>query len=41
MSIVEKFKLPISFIGTGEKVSDIVEFNFEDYLKSLIDLKEK
>ena len=40
MSIVEKFKLPISFIGTGEKVSDIVEFNFEDYLKSLIDLKE-
>ena len=36
-----KFKLPISFIGTGEKVSDIVEFNFEDYLKSLIDLKEK
>ena len=41
MSIVEKFKLPISFIGTGEKVSDIVEFNFEDYLKSLIDLEEK
>ena len=40
MSIVEKFKLPISFIGTGEKVSDIVEFNFEDYLKSLIDLEE-
>ena len=41
MSIVEKFKLPISFIGTGEKVSDIVEFNFEDYLKSLINLEEK
>ena len=41
MSIVEKFKLPISFIGTGEKVSDIVEFNFEDYLKSLIYLEEK
>ena len=37
-SVVDK---PIKFIGTGEKVSDIVEFNFEDYLKSLIDLEEK
>ena len=41
MSIIDKFKLPISFIGIGEKMDDLIEFNIDDYLKSLINSNEK
>ncbi len=40
MSIVDKFKIPVSFLGVGEKVNDLVEFEMNDYLNSLIDINE-
>jgi len=40
MSIIDKFKLPISFIGVGEKMDDLIEFDLDDYLKSLISSAE-
>tara|TARA_Y100000994_G_C15663429_1_gene430527 strand:+ start:222 stop:1109 length:888 start_codon:yes stop_codon:yes gene_type:complete len=36
LSVLDKFRLPISFIGVGEKIDDLVEFDLDDYLKSLI-----
>ena len=36
MSVIDKFKLPVSFMGIGEKMEDLIEFNMDDYLKSLI-----
>jgi len=36
MSVIDKFKLPVSFIGIGEKIDDLVQFDLDDYLKSLI-----
>ena len=36
MSVIDKFKLPVSFIGVGEKMEDLIEFDIDDYLKSLI-----
>ena len=36
MSVIDKFKLPVSFIGIGEKMEDLIEFDMDDYLKSLI-----
>ena len=40
MSVIDKFKLPISFIGVGEKMDDLIEFDLDDYLKSLISSAE-
>ena len=36
MSVIDKFQLPVSFIGVGEKMEDLIEFDIDDYLKSLI-----
>tara|TARA_B100000579_G_scaffold177402_1_gene144577 strand:+ start:4120 stop:5007 length:888 start_codon:yes stop_codon:yes gene_type:complete len=36
LSILDKFRLPISFIGVGEKIDDLVKFDLDDYLNSLI-----
>jgi len=41
MSVIDKFKLPVSFIGIGEKMDDLIEFNMDDYLKSLINSNEE
>jgi fused signal recognition particle receptor len=38
ISIIDKLKIPVSFLGVGEKMDDLVEFNIDDYLKSLIDI---
>jgi len=35
VGITEKFKLPIYFIGTGEKIEDLKTFNANDYTNSL------
>ena len=40
MSVIDEFKLPVSFIGVGEKMDDLIEFNMDDYLKSLISSTE-
>jgi signal recognition particle GTPase len=34
----EKNPLPIYAIGYGEKISDLREFNTDEYLKKLLDL---
>ena len=36
LSISDKFNLPISYIGIGEGIDDFIEFDSEEYIKSLI-----
>ena len=36
LSILDELNLPISFIGIGESFDDIVSFNIDDYLNSII-----
>ena len=37
ISIIDKFKLPISFFGIGEKIDNIIPFDSKIYINSLID----
>ena len=39
ISIVDKFKKPILAIGTGEKIDDIENFNYNIYLHHLLNIK--
>lgn len=39
ISITENFKKPILAIGTGEGIDDIENFNYQVYLKQLLDIK--
>ena len=41
LSILDELNLPISFIGVGEKMDDLIEFDTDDYLKSLINSNEE
>ena len=36
-SIAEALKVPILYIGIGEKTEDLVEFNYQDFVKGLLD----
>ena len=36
LSIIDRFNIPISFIGVGERIDDIVPFDTDGYIKSLI-----
>ncbi len=36
LNIMNKLSLPVLFIGTGEKIEDIVDFNFDEYLDGLL-----
>ena len=36
LSILDELNLPIAFIGVGESFDDIVSFNIDDYLNSII-----
>ena len=36
VSLVNKLKLPIDFIGVGEQIDDLVPFNLDVYLEGLI-----
>jgi fused signal recognition particle receptor len=38
ISIVEKLKTPIAYIGVGENVEDLDIFDLDEYLKALLDL---
>ena len=40
ISIVEKLKTPITYIGVGENVEDLNIFNLDDYLGALLGLEE-
>ncbi|MBI1745542.1 MAG: signal recognition particle-docking protein FtsY [Acidobacteria bacterium] len=37
IAIARELKLPIRFIGVGEGIEDLLEFNAEDYINSLFD----
>ncbi len=37
LNIMDKLALPVKLIGLGEKMDDILEFNFDEYLKGLIE----
>ena len=36
LNIMNKLSLPVKFVGTGETIDDIIEFNFENYLDGLL-----
>ena len=36
LNIMNKLSLPVSFIGSGEKIDAILEFNIDDYLEGLL-----
>lgn len=36
LNIMHKLSLPVKIIGTGEKIDDIVNFNFDEYLNGLL-----
>ncbi|UFX98227.1 signal recognition particle-docking protein FtsY [Candidatus Gromoviella agglomerans] len=40
LSIVEKFKLPIYFVGVGEKIDDLIEFNADEFCYHLLGIDE-
>ncbi len=37
-SIANKFKIPIRFVGVGEKIDDLQEFDSENFVDALLDL---
>ena len=37
LSIINSLSVPISFLGIGEKYDDLIPFNFNKYIESLID----
>ena len=40
VAAAEKFKIPIKYVGLGEKADDLVEFNPMDFAKALVGLNE-
>ncbi len=41
ISIANKYEIPISYIGLGEKVEDLVKFNSRSFARSILNLEEK
>lgn len=40
LAIADQFKIPVKFIGVGEKISDLLVFNKEDFVDTLFNLEE-
>lgn len=36
LNIMNKFSLPVKYVGTGEKIDDIADFNLDEYLDGLL-----
>ena len=36
LSIMKKISIPINFIGLGERMDDLIPFNFKEYIMSLL-----
>ena len=36
LAILHKLSIPISFIGTGESYEDLIQFDLDKYLESII-----
>ena len=41
ISIANKYEIPISYIGLGEKTDDLVNFNSRNFARSILNLEEK
>ena len=41
ISIANKFEIPISYVGLGESVEDLLEFNSKSFARSILNLEEK
>jgi fused signal recognition particle receptor len=41
LAIANQFKIPVKFIGVGEKAEDLLVFNKKDFVEGLFDLGEK
>lgn len=41
LAIADQFRIPVKFIGVGEKATDLLVFNKKDFVDSLFDLEEK
>lgn len=39
LAVTNQFKIPVKFIGVGEKVDDLLVFNKQEFVKSLFDLE--
>jgi len=37
ISIIDKFKIPVSYLGVGEKIDNIIPFDVDNYISSLIE----
>jgi fused signal recognition particle receptor len=41
LAIADQFKIPVKFIGVGEKATDLLVFDKRDFVNSLFDLESK
>ena len=41
ISIANKYAIPISYIGLGEKTEDLVNFDSRNFARSILNLEEK
>ena len=41
ISIANKYEIPISYVGLGEKIEDLIDFNPQDFARSILGLKKK
>lgn len=37
IGIVEEYKIPVAYIGVGEAIEDLIDFNAEDFVNSMLD----
>ena len=40
ISVANKFEIPISYVGLGENVEDLVEFDSKDFSRSILNLDD-
>ena len=41
ISIANKYEIPISYVGLGEKIDDLIDFNSKDFARSILGLNDK
>ena len=41
MTIINKYKVPILFLGVGEGINDFIPFDLDSYISSLVSLKKE
>jgi len=41
ISIANRYEIPISYVGLGEKIEDLIDFNPQDFSRSILGLNDK